>query len=100
MRAHFSPIMMLGALVLPEVSVGMIEASATRKDRNPAHAQLIVHDGRRIGPHPARADRMIGRLGVARDEVEQLGIRLRLGSGRDLLRIEPCQRAAPPSGAA
>ena len=31
MRAAFSPIIIDGALVLPEVSVGMIEASATRK---------------------------------------------------------------------
>ena len=29
--AHFSPIMMHGALVLPLISVGMIEASATRR---------------------------------------------------------------------
>ena len=28
---HFSPIMMHGAFVLPDVSVGMIDASATRK---------------------------------------------------------------------
>ena len=31
MPAAFSPIMMVGALVLPDVSVGMIEASATRR---------------------------------------------------------------------
>src|SRR6202040_3057649 len=31
MLAAFSPIMIDGALVLPEVSVGMTEASATRK---------------------------------------------------------------------
>src|SRR5688572_14495094 len=33
--AHFSPIMMVGALVLPLVSVGMIEASATRRPAMP-----------------------------------------------------------------
>src|SRR5437867_12651636 len=33
--AHFSPIMMQGALVLPLVSVGMIEASATRRPPMP-----------------------------------------------------------------
>jgi len=33
--AHFSPIIMLGAFVLPEVSVGMTEASATRKPSIP-----------------------------------------------------------------
>ena len=35
MRAAFSPIMIAGALVLPEVSVGMIEASATRRPAIP-----------------------------------------------------------------
>ena len=35
MWAAFSPIMMAGALVLPEVSVGMIEASATRSPSMP-----------------------------------------------------------------
>ena len=34
-RAAFSPIMIDGALVLPEVSVGMIEASATRSPARP-----------------------------------------------------------------
>jgi hypothetical protein len=33
--AHFSPIMMHVALVLPETTVGMIEASATRKASRP-----------------------------------------------------------------
>jgi hypothetical protein len=35
MSEHFSPIMMQGALVLPLVSVGMIEASATRRPSMP-----------------------------------------------------------------
>src|SRR5581483_2534567 len=35
MAAHFSPIMMQGALVLPLVKVGMIDASATRRPAMP-----------------------------------------------------------------
>ena len=35
MSAAFSPIMIDGALVLPDVSVGMIEASATRRPAMP-----------------------------------------------------------------
>jgi hypothetical protein len=31
----FSPIMIVGALVLPDEILGIIEASATRKPRNP-----------------------------------------------------------------
>ena len=35
MSAAFSPIMIVGALVLPPISVGMIEASTTRKASRP-----------------------------------------------------------------
>jgi hypothetical protein len=35
MSAAFSPIMMLGALVLPPISVGMTEASAMRRPSRP-----------------------------------------------------------------
>jgi hypothetical protein len=35
MSAAFSPIIMVGALVLPPIRVGMIEASTTRKPSSP-----------------------------------------------------------------
>jgi hypothetical protein len=40
MLAAFSPIMIDGALVFPEVSVGMIEASATRRPWIPCTRSL------------------------------------------------------------
>ena len=40
MLEHFSPIMIDGALVLPDVSVGMIEASATRNPWMPRTRNL------------------------------------------------------------
>jgi hypothetical protein len=43
-RAALSPIMMVGAFVLPETSRGMIEASATRKPSTP---RTLTLDGRR-----------------------------------------------------
>jgi hypothetical protein len=41
MSAAFSPIMIDGALVLPDVSVGMIEASATRRPAMPCRLQYL-----------------------------------------------------------
>ena len=51
MRAAFSPIMMEGALVLPEVSVGMIEASATRSPR--CHAREVGRQPQPSDPNPS-----------------------------------------------
>jgi hypothetical protein len=64
-----------GALVLPDVRAGMIEASADGQARDPVHAQPVVDDRERVAAHSARPDRMIGRLGRARDEVEQFLVR-------------------------
>ena len=70
-----------GALVLPEVSVGMIEASATRSPCQPAHAKLVVDHRHRVRAHLAGADRMVGGLGVVPDPVEQLVVRLTFTPG-------------------
>ena len=61
MSAHFSPIMMQAALVLPETTVGMIEASATRKPARPCTLRLVVD-------HRHRVARRAHRAGAARVE--------------------------------
>ncbi len=83
--AHFSPIMMQGALVLPLVSVGMIEASATRRPWMPCTLSSLIDDGHGIGAHLAGADRMVGRLGVVAHPVEDLVVGREMGARRDLL---------------
>ena len=57
--APFSPIMMVGALVLPVVRVGMIEASMTRTPCNPMDAQPRIDDGGGVFAHLAGADRVM-----------------------------------------
>ena len=47
--APFSPIMTAAALVLPETTVGMIDASITRRRVENAHAQGLLDDGSQIG---------------------------------------------------
>ena len=56
--AAFSAIIITGALVLPEVMVGITEASATRRPVDAAQPQAVVDHGERIRAHPAGADRV------------------------------------------
>ena len=84
-RDAFSPIMIDGALVLPEVSVGMIEASATRSPCHAVHAKLVVDHRHRVRAHLAGADRMVGGLGVLPDPVEQFVVGLDVHARRDLV---------------
>lgn len=72
--AAFSPIIIDGALVLPEVSVGMVEASATRKPGDSVNAQPCIHLGHRIGTHLAGADRMIRRVGRVLHPIQDLAV--------------------------
>src|SRR3954449_4756077 len=58
--AAFSPIMIDGALVLPDVSVGMIEASATRRPAMPWTRSWASTTAIGSDPHLAGADRVVG----------------------------------------
>ena len=71
MSAAFSAIMMVGALVLPPISVGMTEASTTSQALEPAHLERGIDDGLRIvgRAHAAGADGMIDGVGALADPV-------------------------------
>ena len=56
--AAFSAIITVGELVLPDVMVGMIEASAMRKSLEAAQPQPRVDDRHRVIAHAAGADRV------------------------------------------
>ena len=63
MSAAFSPIMMVGALVLPPISVGMIEASTTRRRATPCTLSAGSTTAKRIvHAHLAGADRVVDRV--------------------------------------
>ena len=70
MSAAFSPIMIDGALVLPDVSVGMIEASATRRPVDAMDAELGIDDSHRVRAHLAGPDRVVGGLCRLLDPVQ------------------------------
>ena len=92
MRAAFSPIMIDGALVFPDVSVGMIEASATRSPEMPRTRRLSSTTAAASLPIRQVPDGMIRRLGGAGHEVEQVLVGFHLRARRELRGPKPSQR--------
>ena len=66
MSEAFSAIMMIGALVLPDIRSGMTEASTTRKASMPRTRKPLIDHGERIVAHPAGRGRMIDRAAALR----------------------------------
>src|SRR5882762_2407330 len=88
MSAAFSPIMIDGALVLPDVSVGMIEASASRRPAMPRTRSWASTTGHRVGPHLAGAHRVVGGFCGLLHPVEDFVIGGPIGARREFAHLK------------
>ena len=75
--------MMVGALVLPVMSVGITEAS-TPQALDAAHAQAWIDHGARVLAHLAGADRVIERVARTTGIGQQVGVVCKVGTRLDL----------------
>jgi len=55
------------------------------KALNAPNADLIIDDGQGIGAHSASANRVIERLSLRADEIDQLLVSLQVDTGPDLI---------------
>jgi hypothetical protein len=79
---------------------GITDASTTRSPSSPWTRIVAGRRRELVDAHPARARRVERRLGVARDPVEDLLVRLDLRPGRELARVERRERGLPEDRAA
>jgi hypothetical protein len=74
---------------------GITDASTTRSPSSPWTRIVAGRRRELVDAHPARARRVERRLGVARDPVEDLLVRLDLRPGRDLASVEAARTRLP-----
>ena len=82
--APFSPTMIDGAWVLPLISVGITEASMTRRPCQAAHPQLLVDHGGVGLAHRAAADGVVVGLGPLPDVGADLAVGAHVRTGHVL----------------
>jgi len=89
--------MIAGALVLPEVRVGMIEASAMRSASMPWTRSRASTTARASSPS-CRSDRVVGRFRDLPDPVQYLVVRVPPRAGRDLRHLHLAHRGRGHDG--
>ena len=76
--------MIVGALVLVELTAGITEASMTRKRVEPMHAELVVDDAHRVIAHHAAAARVVDGRAVLPRVIQQLVVGIHTPPGHGL----------------